>query len=48
MIIQMLNAMEPLVAYGLYWNPADVLNIIGVLISLLDGNPKQFICMEYV
>ena len=40
----MLNTMEPLVAYGLYWNPADVMSIIGVLVSLIDTKPKQFLC----
>ena len=44
----MLNAMEPLVAYGLYWSPADVKSIIGVLVSLIDGNPEQFLCTRCV
>lgn len=41
----MLNAMKPLVAYGLYWNPSDALGIIGLLVSLIDASPEQFIRM---
>ena len=37
--------MEPLVAYGLYWNPADVMRIIGELVSLIGSNPEQFLRM---
>ena len=48
MIIQMLNALEPLVAYGFYWDPKDVKSIMDIMVTLIRGNPQQFICMGYM
>ena len=37
----MLSVMEPLVSYGFYWKPDEVVAIINFLIDILDGSSDR-------